>query len=89
MSLPQTTASTPEPTSRSAQALARPSAGDSSGPDDQDPLDHLPPLDLPGEVTKSAATPPVPPAADRNAKPASATEKKAGRQGRKPGARGG
>ncbi len=57
--------------------LSRPSAGDSSGADDQDPLDHLPPLDLPGEVTKSAATPPVPPAADRNLEPGPQAEKKA------------
>ena len=31
-----------------------PCAADSDGADDQDPLDHLPPLDLPGEVTRSA-----------------------------------
>ena len=68
--LPKTTVSTPEPTSRSAQARRAGRRRDSSGADDQDPLDHLPPLDLPGEVTKSAATPPVPPAADRNDKPA-------------------
>ena len=89
MTLPRTTVSTPEPTSRSAQAPSRPAAGDSSGADDQDPLDHLPPLDLPGEVTKSAATPPVPPAADRNDKPASETRQKGRRQARKPGAGGG
>jgi protein tyrosine phosphatase (PTP) superfamily phosphohydrolase (DUF442 family) len=75
--LPGTTASTPEPTSRSARALALPSARDSSGVDDQNPLDHLPPLDLPGEVTKSAATPPVPPAAERKEKSGTQTEKKA------------
>ena len=74
--LPQTTASTLEPTSRSAQALARRTKAETSGADDQDPLDHLPPLDLPGEVTKSAATPPVPPAADRNEKSGSEAEKK-------------
>jgi protein tyrosine phosphatase (PTP) superfamily phosphohydrolase (DUF442 family) len=44
----------PGPTSRSAQA----SRSDSQ----EDLLDHLPPLDLPGEVTRSA-TPPRPPAA--------------------------
>ena len=76
VTLPRTTVSTSEPTSRSAQALSRPAAGGPSGSDDQDPLDHLPPLDLPGEVTKSAATPPVPPAADRTATPASETDKK-------------
>jgi protein tyrosine phosphatase (PTP) superfamily phosphohydrolase (DUF442 family) len=37
----------------------------SAGWDDRDPLDHLPPLDLPGEVTRSAATPPSAPAVDR------------------------
>ena len=82
--LPQTTASTPEPTSRSAQAPSRSPAGEPSGADDQDPLDHLPPLDLPGEVTKSAATPPVPPAADRNDKPVSEAEKKAAVKGESP-----
>jgi protein tyrosine phosphatase (PTP) superfamily phosphohydrolase (DUF442 family) len=60
----------PEPTSRSAQAGPAPVADEA-----QDPLDHLPPLDLPGEVTRSsAATPaaslPAPPArpADNSAK---------------------
>jgi protein tyrosine phosphatase (PTP) superfamily phosphohydrolase (DUF442 family) len=77
VTLPRTTVSTPEPTSRSAQVLARSAQRDSRGADDQDPLDHLPPLDLPGEVTKSAATPPVPPAAVRDDKPATAADKKA------------
>ena len=82
--LPQTTASTLEPTSRSAQALARRATAETRGADDQDPLDHLPPLDLPGEVTKSAATPPVPPAADRNEKSGSEAEKKAAVKGESP-----
>ena len=82
--LPQTTVSTLEPTSRSAQALARRTITETSGADDQDPLDHLPPLDLPGEVTKSAATPPVPPAADRNPKPVPQPDKKAGVKGESP-----
>ena len=73
VTLPRTTVFTPEPTSRSAQAPSR----DSRAADDQDPLDHLPPLDLPGEVTKSAATPPAPPAADRNEKSAPQSDKKA------------
>jgi protein tyrosine phosphatase (PTP) superfamily phosphohydrolase (DUF442 family) len=76
VNLPRTQLSTPEPTSRSAQAVARSRASDSSVVDDQDPLDHLPPLDLPGEVTRSSATPPVPPAADRAAKPAKNANKK-------------
>jgi hypothetical protein len=37
--------------------------------DQADPLDHLPPLDLPGEVTRSATTPPPPPAAAREEGP--------------------
>jgi protein tyrosine phosphatase (PTP) superfamily phosphohydrolase (DUF442 family) len=82
--MPQTTASTLEPTSRSAQARARQAAGDFNGVDDQNPLDHLPPLDLPGEVTKSSATPPNPPAADRDEKPTSATEKKEAIKGERP-----
>jgi len=67
--LPKTTVSTPEPTSRSAQARPRPGAKDSRDSDDQDPLDHLPPLDLPGEVTRSAATPPAAPAAAAASQP--------------------
>ncbi len=58
--LARTTSSTPVPTSRSAQA--------SSLDQSDDLLDHLPPLDLPGEVTRSA-TPPRPPAAQRETKP--------------------
>jgi len=61
--LARTTVSTPAPTSRSAQARAL--------NQEDDPLDHLPPLDLPGEVTRSA-TPPRPPAAERETKPADA-----------------
>ncbi len=61
--LPKTTVSTPEPTSRSAQAGRRSGANDAGESDDQDPLDHIPPLDLPGEVTRSSATPPPAPAA--------------------------
>ncbi len=59
--LARTTISTPAPTSRSARA--------SSLDQPEDPLDHLPPLDLPGEVTRRA-TPPRPPAAERETKPA-------------------
>jgi protein tyrosine phosphatase (PTP) superfamily phosphohydrolase (DUF442 family) len=84
VNLPRTTVSTPEPTSRSAQALANAAAVDSSGADDQDLLDHLPPLDLPGEVTKSAESPPVPPAADRSEKRDSENDKKAGIKGESP-----
>jgi len=57
-----TTVTTPEPTGRSAQARIR--AGQSNQNDaENDPLDNIPPLDLPGEVPRSSATPPVPPAA--------------------------
>ncbi len=63
--LARTTISTPEPTSRSAQA--------SRLDQQEDPLDHLPPLDLPGEVTRSA-TPPPPPAAERETNSADAAK---------------
>ena len=56
-SVARTMASTPEPTSRSAQAASNEVAPEASGSDLQDPLDHLPPLDLPGEVTRSSASP--------------------------------
>jgi protein tyrosine phosphatase (PTP) superfamily phosphohydrolase (DUF442 family) len=64
----RTPASTPEPTPRSAQASSHLSAETPAIPDDDDLLDHLPPLDLPREVTKSAASPPTPPAAPARAK---------------------
>ncbi len=64
-------ASTPEPTPRSAQAALNTRRGSARGWNEDDFLDHLPPLDLPGDVTQSAATPPVPPAAP-------AAEKKTG-----------
>ncbi len=57
-----TTVTTPEPTARSAQAPTRTdSGGQTAG--EPDPLDNIPPLDLPGDVPRSSATPPVPPAA--------------------------
>ncbi len=59
----RTTISTPVPTSRSAQAQSRPRSAARAGSDDQDPFDHLPPLDLPGEVTGSGSSPAVPAAA--------------------------
>jgi protein tyrosine phosphatase (PTP) superfamily phosphohydrolase (DUF442 family) len=65
----RTMASTPEPTSRSAQAPSRRGSRDARAADDQDPLDHLPPLDLPGEVTRSSATPPAAPTAVPAARP--------------------
>ena len=70
-SVARTMVSTPEPTSRSAQAASTEVVPAVSGSDVQDPLDHLPPLDLPGEVTRSSAsptplTPPAAPVAERN-----------------------
>jgi protein tyrosine phosphatase (PTP) superfamily phosphohydrolase (DUF442 family) len=62
-SVSRTVSSSPEPASRSAQAPITSTA--TAGWDDRDPLDNLPPLDLPGEVTRSAATPPTPPTIDR------------------------
>jgi protein tyrosine phosphatase (PTP) superfamily phosphohydrolase (DUF442 family) len=67
-SLPSTTIATPAPTTRSEQAASSlpPEAAEISR--DQFALDHLPPLDLPGEVTRYAATPPAQPAAERAAR---------------------
>jgi protein tyrosine phosphatase (PTP) superfamily phosphohydrolase (DUF442 family) len=67
-SLSSTPASSPEPTSRSAQASSNTSGGTAEGSLDDNFLDHLPPLGLPGEVTKSAASPPAPPAAPADPK---------------------
>jgi protein tyrosine phosphatase (PTP) superfamily phosphohydrolase (DUF442 family) len=64
--LPRTTISTPAPTTRSEQAVPNAPAG-SGGFGDDGTLDHLPPLDLPGEVTQSVATPPAAPAAKSSA----------------------
>jgi hypothetical protein len=67
------TSTAPELTRGSARERERstaPAAGDEARrSEDADPLDHLPPLDLPSEVTHSASTPPTPPAADPEAKP--------------------
>ncbi|HKI19985.1 MAG TPA: hypothetical protein VKA15_19000 [Isosphaeraceae bacterium] len=59
----RTMVSTPEPTSRSARAASTEVVPAGGGSDVQDPLDHLPPLDLPGEVTRSSASPPATPSA--------------------------
>ena len=45
-----------------------PRAGAAEGSPDENFLDHLPPLGLPGEVTKSSDPPPAPPAAPADAK---------------------
>ncbi len=63
---------TPEPTARSAQVPSRAGSGSQSA-GEPDPLDNIPPLDLPGDVPRSSSTPPVPPpaAARPAAEPAS------------------
>ena len=59
----KTTVTTPEPTARSAQVPARAGSGGQSAAE-PDPLDNIPPLDLPGDAPRSSSsTPPVPPAA--------------------------
>jgi protein tyrosine phosphatase (PTP) superfamily phosphohydrolase (DUF442 family) len=69
----KTTVMAPEPTPRSARAGGRFSSADQAA-SEPDPLDNIPPFDLPGDVSKSSVTPPVPPAAQpatpRTAKPA-------------------
>jgi protein tyrosine phosphatase (PTP) superfamily phosphohydrolase (DUF442 family) len=49
--------------SRPAQDSNQGATSDPASGDDDNPLDHLPPLGLPGEVTQSAAASPTPPAA--------------------------
>src|SRR5262249_38859741 len=61
--------STPVPAARSAQESVS-GASPSSNADADSVLDHLPPLDLPKDVTEKSPTPPVAPAAER--KPSSA-----------------
>jgi hypothetical protein len=67
--LAHTLTSAPVPVARSAQEV--PASRSSPGPRDaadeggESVLDHLPPLDLPAEVTEKTATPPVAPAAVR------------------------
>src|SRR5262249_3488256 len=80
-SLTKTHRSTPEATPRSAQARARPALEDPVRSGEEDPLDHLPPLDLPGEVTRSATPPPAPPTARPEAKPRKETRNDSIRRG--------
>jgi protein tyrosine phosphatase (PTP) superfamily phosphohydrolase (DUF442 family) len=65
--LAHTLTSAPVPAARSARGLSasRSSPRDASDADGESALDHLPPLDLPAEVTEKTATPPVAPAAER------------------------
>jgi protein tyrosine phosphatase (PTP) superfamily phosphohydrolase (DUF442 family) len=70
--LAHTLISTPVPAARSAQESSRAVTRDTSSPLDGDGkgssesvLDHLPPLDLPSDVTEKTTTPPVAPPAQR------------------------
>src|SRR5208282_2652880 len=68
--LAHTLISTPVPAARSAQESSRVVARDTSSPLDGDSnsesvLDHLPPLDLPSDVTEKTTTPTVAPPAQR------------------------
>jgi hypothetical protein len=77
--------STPEPTTRSAQARSSPPIDDSRAIDDQDPLEHLPPLDLPAEVTRPSSPPASSPSSDAAASPrAGATAASAGQRQQAP-----
>jgi protein tyrosine phosphatase (PTP) superfamily phosphohydrolase (DUF442 family) len=70
----KTTVTTPEPTLRSARAASRSDRADQA-PGEADPLENIPPLDLPGDAP-SSSTPPVPPAAQPGAEPGAAAAKK-------------
>ncbi len=58
----KTTVTTPEPTAGSAQVPSRAASGSRSA-GEPDPLDNIPPFDLPGDAPRSSSTPPVPPPA--------------------------
>src|SRR5271165_3211801 len=94
--LAHTLISTPVPAARSAQESSRvvtrdtssPLAGDGKG-NSESVLDHLPPLDLPSDVTEKATTPPVAPPAQRKPQspapaPAPASDHLSGRSSREP-----
>jgi hypothetical protein len=55
-------------TTRTTPSSAQPRSTEPSGSAGEGLLDHLPPLDLPGDVTNSASSPPTPPAAPSGAK---------------------
>jgi len=99
--LAHTLISTPVPAARSAQESSRVVARDKSSPLDGDGngngngngesvLDHLPPLDLPSDVTEKTTTPPVAPAAQRKPQqspaptPAPPSDHLSGRSSREP-----
>jgi protein tyrosine phosphatase (PTP) superfamily phosphohydrolase (DUF442 family) len=71
----RTTVTTSEPTARSAQAATGAASGGQTARD-VDPLDNIPPLDLPGDVQRSSSTPPAPPSAQPAAEPGHAAVKK-------------
>jgi protein tyrosine phosphatase (PTP) superfamily phosphohydrolase (DUF442 family) len=68
----KTTVTTSEPTAGSAQEPAR-TGSDGQSAAEPDPLDNIPPLDLPGDAPRSSSsTPPGPPAAAQPAEKPSA-----------------
>ncbi len=67
-SISSTPDSTTQLTSRSAQDASPPAGSPAEGSLEDNFLDHLPPLGLPKEVTKSSATPPSPPSAPADTK---------------------
>jgi protein tyrosine phosphatase (PTP) superfamily phosphohydrolase (DUF442 family) len=79
--LAHTLISTPVPAARSAQDSARGTAMQTAETDGGDSvLDHLPPLDLPGDASGRNVTPPVAPAAERKPQtPAPASDHLSGR----------
>ncbi|WP_165225901.1 fused DSP-PTPase phosphatase/NAD kinase-like protein [Aquisphaera insulae] len=66
--LAHTLLSTPVPASRPAQEVTQTANRGQDSADGDSVLDHMPPLDLPSEVTERGATPPVAPAAVREKK---------------------
>jgi protein tyrosine phosphatase (PTP) superfamily phosphohydrolase (DUF442 family) len=94
--LAHTLISTPVPAARSAQESSRVVARDTSSPLDgngngESVLDHLPPLDLPSDVTEKTTTPPVAPPAQRKPQspaptptPAPPSDHLSGRSSREP-----
>ena len=85
--LAHTLISTPVPATRSAQDIARAKPRDGDQPGSESVLDHLPPLDLPAEVSEKTATPPVAPAVERKPQsPAPASDHLSGRSSSEPDA---
>jgi protein tyrosine phosphatase (PTP) superfamily phosphohydrolase (DUF442 family) len=74
--------STPVPPARAAQDVSKTNGRPANEGDGDSVLDHLPPLDLPAEVTEKNSTPPVAPAAER--KPQGSTSASDRNGGRSP-----